>query len=142
MSCNGQPVGQWDPWIDNINGTLGEPPVYVVVSTGTLREGSGGIGLYDQGLGGECQKRLIAGETTFSSLLFQNTSFNCGGRPFHLVVSVLAPPSHPLAIAALANGEVPAPTGLAPLPEQMVVLVTPTLTRTLTLTLTPTPTLP
>jgi hypothetical protein len=64
----------------------------------------------------------MLGETTFSSLLFRQTSFNCGGRPFHLVVSALAPPSHPLAIAALANGEVPAPTGLAPLPEQMVVL--------------------
>ena len=39
----------------------------------------------------------MAGETTFSSLLFRHTSFNCGNRPFHLVVTVLAPAHHPLA---------------------------------------------
>ena len=64
----------------------------------------------------------MLGETTFSSLLFQNTSFNCGNRPFHLVVTLLAPASHPLAIAALRSGEVAAPPWLAPLPEQMVAI--------------------
>jgi hypothetical protein len=121
--CNGKPAVGRGSWTAN-GQVLEEPPVYVVVSAGTLRDGSNGIGLYDKGLGGECQKRLILGEATFSSLLFQNTSFNCGGRPFHLVVTVLAPAHHPLAIAALANGEVAGPTGLAPLPEQMVVLAT------------------
>ena len=76
-----------------------EPPVYAIISAGTLHDGSNGIGLYDKGLGGgECQRQLIGGETTFSSLLFQNTSFNCGTRPFHLVVTVLAPAHHPLAV--------------------------------------------
>ena len=92
VSCDGKPVG---------GGYMfpGEPPVYAVVSAGTLRDGSEGEGgsLHDQGLGGECQRRLVAGETTFSSLLFRHTSFNCGNRPFHLVVTVLAPAHHPLA---------------------------------------------
>ena len=65
---------------------VGEPPVFVVVSAGTLRDASnGGVGLYDPGaVSGDRQKRLIAGEASFSSLLFQTTSFNCGNRPFHL----------------------------------------------------------
>ena len=100
VSCDGKPVG---------GGYMfpGEPPVYAVVSAGTLRDGSEGEGgtLYDQGLGGECQRRLVAGETTFSSLLFRHTSFNCGNRPFHLVVAVHAPAHHPLAVAALRRGE-------------------------------------
>ena len=100
VSCDGKPVG---------GGYMfpGEPPVYAVVSAGTLRDGSEGEGgsLHDQGLGGECQRRLVAGETTFSSLLFRHTSFNCGNRPFHLVVAVHAPAHHPLAVAALRRSE-------------------------------------
>ena len=96
-TCNGKPVGV-GLWAANGHDLCGEPPVYVVVSAGTLRDVSNGLGLYDQGLSGDCQKRLIVGEATFSSLLFQNTSFNCGNRPFHLVVTVLAPASHPLAV--------------------------------------------
>ena len=100
VSCDGKPVG---------GGYMfpGEPPVYAVVSAGTLRDGSEGEGgtLHDQGLSGECQRRLVAGETTFSSLLFRHTSFNCGNRPFHLVVAVHAPAHHPLAVAALRRGE-------------------------------------
>ena len=94
--CNGKPVG--GPYAKSGPSPGGEPPVYVVVSAGTLRDGSDGIGLYDQGLGGECQRRLMLGQTTFSSLLFKHTSFNCDSRPFHLVVTVLAPASHPLAV--------------------------------------------
>ena len=98
VSCDGKPVGGGWAAAGPIPG--GEPPVYAVVSAGTLRDGSDGIGgsLYDQGLGGDCQRRLVAGETTFSSLLFRHTSFNCGNRPFHLVVTVLAPSHHPLAV--------------------------------------------
>ena len=103
VSCDGKPVG---------GGYMfpGEPPVYAVVSAGTLRDGSEGEGgsLHDQGLGGECQRRLVAGETTFSSLLFRHTSFNCGNRPFHLVVTVLAPAHHPLAARpGVDSGPVP-----------------------------------
>ena len=98
-SCNGNPVGV-GLWAANGHNLGGEPPVFVVVSAGTLRDVSNGLGLYDQGLSGDCQKRLIVGEATFSSLLFQNTSFNCGNRPFHLVVTVLTPASHPLAARA------------------------------------------
>ena len=121
--CNGKPVG--GPYAKSGPSPGGEPPVYVVVSAGTLRDGSDGIGLYDRGLGGvtaaansspssnthpgpgpspgpdpnpgECQRRLMLGQTTFSSLLFKHTSFNCDSRPFHLVVTVLAPSHHPLA---------------------------------------------
>ena len=75
----------------------------------------------------------MAGETTFSSLLFRHTSFNCGNRPFHLVVTILAPAHHPLAIAALRRGKVLVPAdpgqaaqvdegGAAVMPEQMVAL--------------------
>ena len=103
-SCNEKPVGAGlcpFPTQHNPSGAVGEPPVFVVVSAGTLCDASsGGVGLYHQGLSGDRQKRLIAGEAGFTSLLFQNTSFNCGNRPFHLVVSVLAPASHPLAARA------------------------------------------
>ena len=57
VSCEGRPVG--DRGERGAYGELisdGEPPVYVVVSAGTLRDGSGGVGLYDQGLGGECHR--------------------------------------------------------------------------------------
>ena len=57
VSCDGKPVG---------GGYMfpGEPPVYAVVSAGTLRDGSEGEGgsLHDAGLSGECQRRLVAGE--------------------------------------------------------------------------------
>jgi len=39
------------------------------------------------GLSGECQRRLVAGEATFSSLLFRTTSSKCAFRPFHLVAA-------------------------------------------------------
>ena len=103
------------------------PPLHVIVSAGTLRGSGdgggggggggggdggmdavwylpprripgGGVSLHDQGLDGVCQRRLVQGETTFPSLLFKRTSFNCGGRPFRLVVTVLAPAHHPLAV--------------------------------------------
>ena len=92
-------------------GDAAHPPLHVVVSAGTLRgggggggggsgggRGGGGVSLHDQGLDGVCQRRLVQGETTFPSLLFKRTSFNCGGRPFRLVVTVLAPAHHPLAV--------------------------------------------
>jgi len=102
VSCDGKPVGGRSHMFPG-----DEPPVYAVVSAGTLRDGSEGEGgtLHDQGLNGECQRRLVAGATTFSSLLFRHTSFNCGNRPFHLVVAVHAPAHHPLAVAALRRGE-------------------------------------
>ena len=73
VSCDGKPVGGRSHMFPG-----DEPPVYAVVSAGTLRDGSEGEGgtLHDQGLNGECQRRLVAGATTFSSLLFRHTSFN------------------------------------------------------------------
>ena len=102
VSCDGKPVGGRSHMFPG-----NEPPVYAVVSAGTLRDGSDEEGnkLYDQGLTGECQRKLVAGEATFSSLLFRHTSFNCSNRPFHLVVAVHAPAHHPLAVAALRRGE-------------------------------------
>ena len=69
--------------------------LYVVVTAGTLCDE--GSGLEDQGLGGDCQRVLElrpqgATEVSFTRLLFQQTSFNCGGRPFHLVVTLLGAP--------------------------------------------------
>eukprot|EP00316_Scyphosphaera_apsteinii_P008107 CAMPEP_0119337456 /NCGR_PEP_ID=MMETSP1333-20130426/94029_1 /TAXON_ID=418940 /ORGANISM="Scyphosphaera apsteinii, Strain RCC1455" /LENGTH=460 /DNA_ID=CAMNT_0007348505 /DNA_START=120 /DNA_END=1499 /DNA_ORIENTATION=+ len=61
----------------------------VLVSAGTLREGY--PGLQDEGLGGKCQLRLVGGSVVFSSLLFLHTSFNCGNRPFHLVITAIQP---------------------------------------------------
>ena len=101
-SCNGNPVGV-GLWAANGHNLGGEPPVFVVVSAGTLRDVSNGLGLYDQGLSGDCQKRLIVGEATFSSLLFRSTSSKCAFRPFHMVVAVLAPRHHPIATAALGE---------------------------------------
>ena len=62
--------------------------VFAVVSSGTLREGHDG--LHDQGLSGECQRRLANGSAMFSRLTFQHTSFNCGNRPFRLVITLVA----------------------------------------------------
>ena len=60
-----------------------------VCSAGTFRDGQ--PGLHDTGLTGECQVRLdSSGVATFSSLRFQHTSFSCGNRPFHLVITLLA----------------------------------------------------
>ena len=56
VTCNGKPVG--GGWAANGSTPGDEPPVYVVISAGTLHDGSDGIGLYDKGLGGECQRRL------------------------------------------------------------------------------------
>jgi hypothetical protein len=83
-------------------GSNGQPPaahgverLCVVVSAGTLRDELSV--LEDQGLGGDCQRVLElrahgASEVSFTRLLFQRTSFNCGGRPFHLVVTIAAAP--------------------------------------------------
>ena len=93
VSCDGRRMGLADPH-----------SLYAIVSAGTLpgndRESGNGSQtlMHDKGLSGNCQHRLVAGEATFSSLLFLNTSFNCGNRPFHLVVTVLAPSYHPLAV--------------------------------------------
>ena len=105
--------------------------LWCMCSSGTFRDGL--PGLHDTGLTGECQVRRDSGVATssscfytvcfildtlhfvpgasrlgvatFSSLLFQHTSFNCGNRPFHLVVTVLAsssaglPPAQRKAVA-------------------------------------------
>ena len=100
VSCSDRRMGLADPH------SLPNSELYAIVSAGTLpgndrESGSGEESqtlLYDKGLSGNCQHRLVAGEATFSSLLFLNTSFNCGNRPFHLVVTVLAPSYHPLAV--------------------------------------------
>ena len=128
VTCDGKPVG--GGWAAGMGGLPGEPPVYAVVSAGTLSADSGGeVGvLHDQGLDGETQQRLVGGEATFSSLLFRHTSFNCGNRPFHVVVSVFTPAHAPLAAAALRHGEVgPATADSSPAsggrsPQQMVAL--------------------
>lgn len=62
--------------------------LHVMISAGTIRDGH--AGLADEGLVGTCQLPLEGGEVVFSSLLFKHTSFNCGNRPFHLVVTLLA----------------------------------------------------
>ena len=76
VSCEGKPVGRGSWAAARQQGAYGElisdgePPVYVVVSAGTLRDGSGGVGLYDQGLGGECQRRrALALAPTFTPTL-------------------------------------------------------------------------
>ena len=67
--------------------------LYVMITAGTLREDS--PMLHDQGLIGECQRRLELdstghGTAHFSHLLFKYTSFNVGQRPFRIVVTILA----------------------------------------------------
>ena len=74
VTCNGAPLMAENTW--------------VIVTAGTLREGH--VGLSDQGLSGVCQRQLEGGQAIFPSLLFQRTSFNCGNRPFHLVITVIA----------------------------------------------------
>ena len=64
-------------------------------------ESSGDFWLeYQQGLGGDCQRTLelplepgAAAEASFKKLLFKQTSYWCGMRPLHLVVTVLATPA-------------------------------------------------
>mmetsp|Transcript_30676 Transcript_30676/g.96792 ORF Transcript_30676/g.96792 Transcript_30676/m.96792 type:complete len:380 (-) Transcript_30676:33-1172(-) len=80
-------------------GSLGGTPLVAMVSCGTLRAGH--EELHDQGLAGECTQRLnrTSGaqlEASFSSLLLQHTSFNCGNRPFHLFVTIAAHGPHGL----------------------------------------------
>ena len=90
----------------------------VIVSAGTTRQGEGigdVPGLYDQGLGGDCQRVVVDGTATFSSLFFQHTSYNCGKRPFHLALTLLwqAPDvvgdGGAAAAAAAAAGQPPPP---------------------------------
>lgn len=65
--------------------------LHVMVSAGTIPKGQTvELELVDQGLLGTCQQPLEGGEAVFSSLQFKHTSFNCGGRSFHLVVSLIA----------------------------------------------------
>ena len=71
------------------------PSLYIMVTAGTLRDAE--PVLRDQGLGGVCQRALVlppnqAVEVSFTRLVFQQTSFNCGNRPFRLVVSILSAP--------------------------------------------------
>lgn len=89
--------------------------LYVLVSTGTvLEEGSE---LCDQGLTGECQRMIAlrphgATEVSFMRLTFQRTSFNCGGRPFHLVITILeAPGGVPPALPS-CSAEAPSPAAV------------------------------
>ena len=100
VTCDGRPVGEGGGPRDG-----GGLAVYAVVTAGTLMvaEGSDVESLHDQGLSGDCQRRLVGGEATFSSLLFRSTSSKCAFRPFHMVVAVLAPRHHPIATAALGE---------------------------------------
>ena len=101
----------------------GASPLSVIVSAGTLRDD--GRSMADAGLTGDCQRQVVRGEAAFSSLFFKETSKKRGNRPFHIVVTVLAPADHPLAIAALqqqrvatiatADGEGDAAFGAGPL---------------------------
>ena len=90
----------------------------VIVSAGTTRQGEGmgdAPGLYDQGLGGDCQRVVVDGTATFSSLFFQHTSYNCGKRPFHLALTLLwqvpnvVSDGGAAAAAAAAAGQPPPP---------------------------------
>ena len=71
-----------------------------MVSSGTLNQSDST--LRDQGLSGECIRRLVPSSTgeereaVFSSLLFRHTSFNCGNRAFRLFVTVSPPPRGPV----------------------------------------------
>ena len=105
VTANGHPVGAED-----------DPAIHVAVCAGTLRDSiETGAPLLDHpGLEGRCQQQLgRSGTATFSSLKFQFTSWNCDKRPFHLIVGVFAPATHPLAVAARAGqgGQAPAEQG-------------------------------
>ena len=70
-------------------------PMHVMLSAGTLRDDA--PGLHDTGLAGRCQVELELdeygyGSVRFPRILFKHTSFTCGSRPFHLVVTILAAP--------------------------------------------------
>ena len=92
----------------------GPPPkLWVMITAGTLPGGAGH--LHDAGLDGECQRQLKLdangrGWVHFSHLLFKHTSFNCGARPFHLVVTLLAeqPANEPVSQAPSSFEEAPA----------------------------------
>ena len=69
--------------------------MYVNVTAGTMHDDA--TVLENQGLGGDCQRLLQLGpngaaEASFTRLVFTQTSFNCGNRPFHIVVTLLAAP--------------------------------------------------
>ena len=88
---------------------VGPPPkLSVMITAGTLPGGA--EHLHDAGLDGECQRQLKLdasgrGWVHFSHLLFKHTSFNCGSRPFHLVVTLLAeqPPDEPASRTTTAS---------------------------------------
>ena len=69
--------------------------MYVNVTAGTMHDDA--TILENQGLGGDCQRLLQLGpngaaEASFTRLVFTQTSFNCGNRAFHIVVTLLAAP--------------------------------------------------
>ena len=83
------------------------------ITAGTLDHE--GQNLEHQGLSGDCRRTVQLGaqgnaEVTFTRLLFQQTSFNVGNRPFHFVVTVFGVQGQP--IAATTHGdEAPATEG-------------------------------
>lgn len=73
----------------------------VMVTAGTLDEGSSSLenaglsGPESQGRQCQCQRRITLdasgrGTVEFSHLLFKHTSFKCGAKPFHLIVTLLS----------------------------------------------------
>ena len=93
--------------------------LYVHLTAGTMRDD--GAMLEHQGVSGDSQRLCHlgyqgVGEVSFSRLLFMQTSFNCGNRPFHLVVTLLAAPPRtagesatPMAMGATGVGVAAAP---------------------------------
>ena len=85
--------------------------LYVMLTAGTLRDDL--PGLHDQGLGGQCsQARIVLdsaghGTVTFSRLLFKHTSFHCGARPFHLILTIMQEPLPGMGAPTVAQGYVP-----------------------------------
>jgi len=82
--------------------TIGDR-LYAFVTAGTLRDDA--PGLHDKGLSGECQRMIEFGpdgkaEVSFPRLLFRQTSFNCGNRPFRIVVTILSASGNTMASAA------------------------------------------
>jgi len=60
-----------------------------LISAGTIRDGR--EELVDASLTGTCERLLDeSGQAIFSSLQLTNTSFNCGNRPFILVVTLIS----------------------------------------------------
>ena len=86
VSCDGKPVG--GGWAASGPAPGEEPPVYAIISAGTLHDGSDGIGLYDKGLGGECQRRLTLA-------LAQNTRPTPNSAPTPTPIPIPVPYHYP-----------------------------------------------